>query len=330
MEKINLYFNEEAHSYKDDRGFVYTSATTVIGKYEHEFDSKTMAKRCSTSRNSRYYGMAVPHILKLWKDMNTTALNKGNRIHNYLEDAVKKASGYKIIDGKYINDKIYTVNNVEEALGLNEHVGELDLDFFVEHGIADKYPRIYKLISIYVSMGYRIFSEIGIFDPELLISGLIDILFINFNERTFMILDWKTNSQKIIPFDDERYKWISGYFKKDKITGQVTNEFVKTNTFLKHPLTAFQQSTFVIYSLQLSIYTRLVEKLGFTNKGITLAHIREGILYEEGDEEVKRIPELLGKDRTDLIQMNYLKDEVDSMLSHHFQTFVGNSQATLL
>ncbi len=329
MDTVDLYFNEEAHSYKDSRGFNYTSATTVIGKYEEHFDSKGMAKRCSTSRKSRYYGMTVPHILKLWKEMNTTSLVKGNRIHNYLEDKVKLASGYKLVNGMYINDKIYTVNNIEEALAVNHSVGELDLEFFIDNGIADKYPRIFKLITAYVDMGYRIFSEIGVFDIDLLVSGLVDILFINFTSKSFVILDWKTNAQKIIPFDDDRYKWISGYFKKDKL-GQVTEQFVKTNTYLKFPLHKYQQSTYIIYSLQLSIYTRLIEKLGFTNVGITLAHIREGLLYKKGDPEVDRIPSLLNKDRTDLITMHYLKDEVDLMMQHHFDTNINNKQATIL
>jgi hypothetical protein len=327
---IILYFNEELHKYTDDRGYTYTSMTTAIGKYEIKFEEKQkeIAEACSRSRNSQYYGMGVQHILKLWKQENAKSLVKGNRIHNYLEEKVKLASGYKLVDNYYINDKIYTVNNFEQVLSRNNMIGELDLDFFVEIGIADKYPRIYKLIKTYVSLGYRIFSEIGIFDADRLISGLIDILFINFNTKEFVILDWKTNKHALIPFNDDRYKWISGYFKKDKF-GQVTNKFIKTNTYFKHPLNRYQQSHYLIYALQLSGYASLVERLGYINKGIVLAHIREELKYTADSIEVSRIPSLIGKDVTDLHQMIYLKDDIDSLFEHHFNTYT-NQQATIL
>ena len=329
-DNIILYFNEEAHAYTDNRGYKYTSMTQAISKYEVLFEEKQreIAQACSRSRNSQYFGMAVPHILKLWKEENRRSLVKGNRIHNYLEAAVKKASGYKLIDNHYINDKIYTVNNFAEVLSRNSMIGELDLDFFIEHGITDKYPRIYKLIKTYVSLGYRIFSEIGIFDADRLISGLIDILFINFDTKEFVILDWKTNKHALIPFNDDRYKWISGYFKKDKY-GKVTNKFIKTNTYFKHPLNRYQQSHYMIYALQLSGYAALVERLGYTNKGIVLAHIREELKYDENSIEVTRIPSLVGKVVTDLHQMVYLKDDINSVFDHHFENFT-TTQATIM
>jgi hypothetical protein len=304
--------------------------TTVIGKYEVKFEEKAreIAQACSRSRNSQYYGMQVTHILKLWKEENRKSLVKGNRIHNYLETKIKLASGYKLVDDYYINDKIYTVNNFGEVLSKNKMIGEIDLDFLVKLGIADKYPRIYKLIKLYVDMGYRIFSEIGIFDPDRLISGLIDILLINFETKEFVILDWKTNKHALIAFNDDRYKWISGYFKKDKF-GLVTMKCIETNTYFKHPLNRYQQSHYLIYALQLSGYASLVERLGYINKGIVLAHIREELKYTADSIEVSRIPSLIGKDVTDLHQMIYLKDDIDSLFEHHFNTYT-NQQATIL
>ena len=46
-----------------------------------------------------------------------------------------------------------------------------------------------------VSMGFEIYAEIGVYHPEYLISGLVDILFVKGDE--FFILDWKTNKAPI-------------------------------------------------------------------------------------------------------------------------------------
>ena len=44
-------------------------------------------------------------------------------------------------------------------------------------------------------MGFEIYAEIGVYHPEYLISGLVDILFVKGDE--FFILDWKTNKAPI-------------------------------------------------------------------------------------------------------------------------------------
>jgi len=325
MENIDLYFNEAAHTYVDNRGFKYTSMTTVIGKYEEKFDTKVKAVGVTRKKASQYYGWTPAKVIKHWEELNRKSLIKGNRVHNWLEDSVKKASGYNLIDNTYINDKIYTVNTMD----FNKGVGQLDLDFFVRIGVADKYPRIFRVIELLVSQGYLIFSEIGIFDPEKLVSGLIDVLFMNPTTKRFIILDWKTNKHELIPFQDETYKWISGYFKKDKF-GNITRKFIQTNQFFKAPLNKYQQSHYMIYALQLSGYAHLVEKLGYTLDSIILAHIREEHTYNSEDIEVSRMPNLLGKTRTDLVPINYLKNDVEAMFQHHFENTTENLQATLI
>lgn len=322
---IDLYFNEEAHSYKDSRGFLYTSMTTVIGKYEQKFDTDGMAKRVVRSRKSQYYGWTVKAVKAHWKQLNKTSLDKGNRIHNWLETAVKQASGYKLIDGFYINDKIYTVNTHDFN---TSSLGELSLDYFKQLKVDEKYPRIYKVILAYVNMGYRIFSEIGIFDTERLISGLIDILLLNPVTKDFVILDWKTNKHELIPYGEEKYKWIAGYFKKDKM-GNDTHKFITTNTYFKAPLHNFQQSHFMIYALQLSGYASLVERLGYKCSAIVLCHIREELKYKVGDPEVDRIPQLDGLVRTDLHSMPYIKEQIDSLFNDHNKKLTSNKQATI-
>ncbi len=317
---IELFFNEKLHKYTDSRNLAYTSMTTVIGKYEVKFDTEKMSKIVIKSKKSQYYGWTAQRVKQHWKELNEKSLVKGNRIHNYLEERVKESSGYKLVDGHYIHDKIYTVNNLEELLQNNANVGELSLERLIEMDILNKYPRIFKTIAYYVNKGFRIFSEIGIFDEKRLISGLIDILLINMDAKEFIILDWKTNKDKIIPFDDDRYKWVSGYFKKDKF-GNTTEEFAKTNTYFLSPLNRFQQSHYLIYALQLSGYATLVENLGYKNIGIILAHIREGHTYTEYDKEVNKTPDCLGKTVTDILVMDYLKEDMEALFNNHFLTY---------
>jgi len=321
--KIDLYFNEEAHSYKDNRGFTYTSMTTVIGKYEEKFDTDGMARRVTRSRKSQYYGWTVKAVKAHWEQLNKTSLDKGNRIHNWLESAVKQSSGYNLIDGFYINDKIYTVNTHDFK---NSSLGELSLEYFQKLKVDEKYPRIYKVILAYVNQGYKVFSEIGIFDTTRLISGLIDILLMNPVTKDFVILDWKTNKHELVPYGKEAYKWLSGYFKKDN-KGNDTHKFIKTNTYFKAPLNEYQQSHYMIYALQLSGYASLVEALGYTCSAIVLCHIREEHLYEAGDVEVERLPQVEGLVRTDLHAIPYIKEQIDSLFNDHNKT--NNNQASI-
>ena len=51
---LDLYFNEKLHKYTDSRGIVYTSMTTVIGKYEVKFDTEKMSKIVTQSKKSQY------------------------------------------------------------------------------------------------------------------------------------------------------------------------------------------------------------------------------------------------------------------------------------
>ena len=317
MDKVKLYFDEKLHKYTDDKKRPYTSMTTVIGKYEVKFDSKKMAAIVSRKQSSMYYGMSVTAILKLWDEMNKESLAKGNKKHNFLEMAVKKASGYKIVEDIYINGLIYTVDDIIE----NPDIGLISLEEFNKI-LDNKYPKIYNLVTQLVSNGYRIYSEVGVYSPELLISGLIDILLYNPANGTFIILDWKTNKHDMIPYDDERYKWLSGYFKKDKF-GNITNKYVLTNTYFKPPLNKLQQSTYVEYALQLSGYTYLCEGRGLKCEDIILCHIRD-FTYSENERE-----ELVGKEVTQFHRMPYLKEYVERMFYDHYNKY-GIKQTQML
>lgn len=193
-----LYFNEEEHKYTDDLGNGYISVTTLIGKYTQEFKKEEIAAACERiGKNPRhpkyqkYKGKTKKQILWEWEQETIKACDKGTKKHNYLETAIKTCNGYKLNANGFINDRIYTIDDI---VGSHKY-GKLNLEYFVKTGIREKYPDIFSLIAALVTKGYHIYAEIGVYDSQNLVSGLIDILLIR--DKEFIILDWKTNKAPI-------------------------------------------------------------------------------------------------------------------------------------
>ena len=51
-----LYFNEELHKYTNQDGLVYTSMTTVIGRYEDKFDTEVVDPEWSYEQSNNIRG----------------------------------------------------------------------------------------------------------------------------------------------------------------------------------------------------------------------------------------------------------------------------------
>lgn len=309
-----LYFNEELHKYTNQDGLEYTSMTTVIGKYEDKFDAPKMAKQCHQRYNHkqghRYFNMTVKEIISQWDHLRDSACDRGNERHNYLEDIVKKSSGYSRNSAKFINDRIYTIDDIL----IDHNFGKIDISYFEEQGLKERYPSIYAIIQDLVDKGWRIYSEIGVFYNKLMISGLVDILFVKGNN--FRILDWKTNKAKM--------HFESGYFKRDN-DGKDTDHWVATDNRMKAPLAHIQQSHGNTYTLQLSGYAWLIEQFGLNCKGLLLCHIRPKELDEYGN-----IPANSNEadDIIDYVHIKYLAKEVEVMFKHHWRVHT-NKQTNL-
>jgi hypothetical protein len=299
-----LYFNEELHKYTNESGLVYTSMTTVIGKYEEKFNVEEEAKKCHkkyfTRKGHRYYNMTVTEIKESWTKLNKHSTTRGNERHNYLEDIVKDSSGYtKVGANKFINDRIYTIDDIL----INHDFGRIDISYFKSKNLDSRYPAIYNIILKMVNAGWNIYSEIGVFYNPYMISGLVDILFVKGNE--FKILDWKTNKAKL--------HFESGYFKRDE-SGKNTSHWVSTDNRFKPPLAHIQSSHGNTYTLQLSGYAWLIEQFGLTCTGLLLCQIRPKHLDEYGN-----IFNDNGEEIVDLVPIKYLKEEVHTMFKHHYR-----------
>ena len=271
---INLYFNESQHKYTDDFGTKYTSVTSIISKYSNEFDMESAAKACekigfnpSHPKYEKYRGKSAEDIIEEWQQAGEDACEKGTSKHAFIENALLDCTTHLKFD-----DKMFTIENITSDLG------SLDINKF-ENIIGEKYPVIFKRIKSLHSLGFRFFPELAVFNKELGISGTIDLFCIKDNK--FLIIDWKTNRDKIM-FD-------SGYYEKDR-DGNRTGEFKNTKTKMKAPLFFMPDSTGIHYSLQISGYAWLAEQFGYKN-------IPQNLIFQIRDiNETEHVDEILIKD----------------------------------
>ena len=279
-DKVNgkVGFLEEPHRYVsiEDPNIIYTSVTTLIGKYEPEFDKEFNSKYKALERllpadvwkkekGSIWKLKKIPNeylqvhniseqdflatqqeILDEWAKTNKESCERGTKIHAQLENSFYNA-GENVtlqkfgIGGKFTCKRDYS---------------ELDLDYGV-------YPE------------YLIYYD----NPKigLHIAGQIDLLVKNMNE--IVLVDHKTNKK----ID------LKGFY----------NNFTKTTEKFKYPLGTLDACNFNAYQLQLSTYAWMLQKLNpnFIVKDLILNH------YDHNNVNT-------------LYHCSYLKDLVESMLKH--------------
>ena len=301
---IHLYFEEAGHKYTDSNGNQYISTTTIIGQYAPKFNTKYWAHK-----KAKEQGVSEKEILRQWNQIKDEACKRGTNTHNGIEDAIKDVSKFQEAIKYLIQTESGRCITVADIPDLN--VKPLDVDKFKE-ATNNKYEEIYKVFQFYVDRGYTIYSEIGVFDPQLLISGTIDILCIR--PTDFVILDWKTNRDGL--------KFESGYYQKDKTTipNQLTNLWVRKNEKMLPPLNHLPECNGSHYTMQLSIYARLVERiLEIPCTKLALCHIGSPfVLNKYGqplrDEEGYHIDET--KDEIiNWYRINYLRNEADAVFN---------------
>ncbi len=315
MAKRIFNFDEGSHTYTDDRNYAYTSVTTLKDKYCQQFDRVKHAKRLARTGKGHYYGKTYKEILAMWDKVTDTALDKGNSRHNFLEKGVKKASGFvenweKV---KRPSGEMYTIPDILE----DHNYGLIDLKL-LEETIGIKYPAIWIAISHYVKLDFRAYSEIVVYDDKYLVSGMIDLLLVHSDGR-FVIIDWKTNKHDI--------KFEAGYYKRDEDQQTTTQWVTKSEKFLA-PLDGLDHCNGNEYAIQLSLYSRLVEKFGLRLEYIILCHIREhyqkntyGMPYRDKEGQFIPIPEL--GERVQFHDIPYYKGHVDSMMNHNYNKTIG-------
>lgn len=263
---IKLFFKESEHKYNDIFGNNYTSCTTLLHNYTPAFNRDYWLRK-----KSKELGKSEKEIAKDWKDITDESCNRGNATHNYLEDGIRNVSMFKKAV-QYLTDmksgQMVTVADLPKLI-----VKPLDIPAFIK-ATDNKYPEIYSVFKYYTDNGYIIYSEIGCFLIDYLISGTIDVLAVR--EDQFVILDWKTNKDGLI--------FESGYYRKDKsqFPHQITNEWVRKDDRMNAPVSHLPDCNGIVYSLQLSMYATMVSLItGLPCAGLGLCHIGTQFILNE-------------------------------------------------
>ena len=279
-DKINgkVAFLEGPHKYFniDDPSIVYTSVTTLIGKFEPEFDKEFVSKYKALERlipadiwkkekGGIWKSHKIPEsflevhdispeelnevqqdILDEWEDINKKSCERGTKIHAQLENSFYTA-------GSNITLKKFGIGG---KFSCKKDYNELDLDY----GIYPEYLIYYDNPKL-----------------DLHIAGQIDLLVKNGND--IVIIDHKTNKK----ID------LKGFY----------NNATRTSEKLNYPLGSLDNCNYNVYQLQLSTYAWMLQKINpdFVIKDLILNH------YDHDNNNT-------------LYHCTYLKDEVEKMLKH--------------
>lgn len=256
----NIQFNEALHKYTDEQNLVYTSVTTVIGKYHEHFDRDHWAleKSLDTSIYNPYHGMSPEEIKAQWAAGTEFSINRGNKTHKVLEDSINEANGKSSFEFEDSKQRIGTGKGLVKITMTN-------IDILAKTQLAIKYPKIFNYLKEYIEQGWTLYAEKRVYWFEYLIAGTIDCLLVK--DNFFMIVDWKTNNKKL--------EFRSGYYKK--VRGVVTTQWVDKNERFFPPLNTIPFCKGHIYTLQLSLYAHLMELWGYKCMGLTLFHIFEDV-----------------------------------------------------
>lgn len=259
--KRTIKFNEALHRYTDEDNLVYTSVTTVIGKYHEQFNEEEWAlkKSLDTSIYNPYRGMSVAEIKKQWKDKRDFACDRGNVTHKVLEDSINEANGKASFE--FDKDKA----RIGNGTGLVKFT-TTNLEVLANTPLAKKYPSIYLRLADFIKRGWILFAEKRIYWHPYLIAGTIDCLLVK--QECFIIVDWKTNNKKL--------EFRSGYYKK--VNGIVTSQWVDKLEWFYPPLQKIPFCKGNIYTLQLSLYAHLMELWGYKCLGLILYHILDDVV----------------------------------------------------
>lgn len=303
---VRLIFDEAAHKYTDTLGNEYVSTTTMLHDYSPKFDKDYwLAKKASEM------GISEWELEKQWNSISDEACARGTKTHNGIEDGIKGASMFKNAV-KYMiksNGEMVTVADIPT---IGNNIKSLDIKEFID-ATENKYPKIYEVLSYYTQNGYTIYSEIGAFLIDYLVSGTIDVLCIR--DDQFVIGDWKTNRGGL--------KFEAGYYKKDKteIPNQMTDVWIAKTEPMLPPLSHLPNCNGSTYNLQLSMYAFMVESiLGIPNAGLWLCHIDSDFIlnkygmpkrFPDGTYKVKENPQ----EKVTFYKMRYLRQEILNIMA---------------
>lgn len=162
----DIKYYDEPHKYYLN-GKEFTSVTTLIHRYEEEFDEEKWS-----GIKGDQFGVSSEDVKYGWKFINERATTKGSAIHDYTENLfLNKVFPYP----KDVIEKKFGYDPVED-------------EFLETKKLVDKFYETVKDVLIPIK------TELVVYDEEFMVSGMVDMLFYNKKSKMFEIWDWKTNS----------------------------------------------------------------------------------------------------------------------------------------
>lgn len=259
-----LIFNEEDHSYHNADGIRYTGVTTLLSKYKLGFDSDAMSKYKSLKDF-----LPEDKFAQLKKHAGGW-----ENVYKFYEKVCSKSEEYQIglekIKTAYLTEWDLAGKTGSEDGSLEHDLREKDV---MENGFLFKgkhYPYSNKNITEITDKDCCVCTELLLWDHNNKIAGLADIVV--FDNGVFHILDFKTN-KKIGKYGFNGAKLLS-------------------------PFSDLPECEYSIYTLQLNIYSYMIEKLSQLKKGeswlintASVKHNRSEDIYIECDDMRDRVKE---------------------------------------
>lgn len=274
-ENDEVIYSDITHSYIDKKNNQkYTSVTQLIGNYKQPFNDKFWSayKACEALLPPEDF-YSLKQILLKTKVWDSKYLEAYDIDAKAFED--KRA---EILQSYQTNKEIAcergtAIHEIQENLFYNK---DSKIKKYVGGGKFDVKKGYYKL-----DLERAVYPEFLIsydFDDYLKVAGQIDLIIKDGND--IIIIDWKTNRK----IDTESYY--------DRNT--------KKRQMMKFPLNNIQDCNFYHYTLQLSLYAYLLEKINpkFKIKKLLIVH------FDHDGNETE-------------YTCDYLKDDITRMLLHY-------------
>jgi hypothetical protein len=171
-QRKHIKFIEATHQYFNvETGEKYTSCTTFLSQYHEKFDADKIAENLILNvpkYRSQYSNFSLAMGINLLKAEWKKRTDIGNFIHNKLEDYLKGNDVFDADKGQNWNNRIKQLISAWDDLMLFQRYHD-----------------------------YEFIPEMLLFNDDLKLAGQSDLVLLNHEKKTFIVMDYKTNKKGI-------------------------------------------------------------------------------------------------------------------------------------
>lgn len=265
-------FNEEAHRYTSHTGEVYTSVTTLIKKYTPAFDADYWSAYKALKSVLSEAGIWDEYKKKAggWENVVIYARSI-DKDFKYRKEVIQKKK--EIVAEWEANKETALSKGTEYHKMKEKHVKEKIV--YSPEMTEIKVVSGVDLLAAQDFSGDGLYPELMIYNDKWQIAGQVD--WVMRVGKTVHIKDYKTSKEiSKTPFQDQ---------------------------MLLAPISHLPNANFYTYSLQLSLYARMLEEFGYVVGNLAIEHVNK-----ETFETIEMYP------------VEYLKKEADSVIKHYIKS----------